>query len=151
MRPNLTARGVDIPSLTCLFCESDFEDIGYVMVKCLKVSVVWRKVWSWWNLPPPTSFPSFSSIDVAKGNFPDRGCPSIEKVMNGDFQISLWAIWSWKNRIIHATGTDIESAKNEDIFPRIQRIAKLWISARICSKLKTDWVCWIAMPWELFS
>ncbi|GKF75143.1 RNA-directed DNA polymerase, eukaryota, reverse transcriptase zinc-binding domain protein, partial [Tanacetum coccineum] len=85
MRPNLTARGVDIPSLTCLFCESDFEDIGHVLVKCLKVSAVWRKVWSWWNLPPPTSFPSFSSIDVVKGNFLDRGCPSIEKVMNGDF------------------------------------------------------------------
>ncbi|GKB57120.1 RNA-directed DNA polymerase, eukaryota, reverse transcriptase zinc-binding domain protein, partial [Tanacetum coccineum] len=78
-RLNLTTRGVDIPSPACPFYESDFEDIGHVLVKCPKVSV------------------------------------------------------------------------NEDIFPRIQQMAKLWISASIPSKMKTDWVCWIARPWELFS
>lgn len=147
-RPNLIARGVDLPSSNCPFCDSDLEDIQHVLVECPRVSVVWRNVWSWWNLPPPTSF---SIADVAKGNLPVRGWPSLTKAINGVFQISLWAIWNWRNRIIHATGDDLESTKNEDIFPGIQRKAKKWMSARICPKMKIDWNCWIDRPLDLFS
>ncbi|GKB65499.1 hypothetical protein Tco_0921685 [Tanacetum coccineum] len=40
-------------------------------------------------------------------------------------------------------GDDTETIKNDDIFPGIQRMAKLWMFARICSKLKMDWHRWI--------
>ncbi|GJV75314.1 hypothetical protein Tco_1506898 [Tanacetum coccineum] len=41
--------------------------------------------------------------------------------MNGVFLITLWTIWNWRNRLIHATGDDIGSIMNDDIFPGIQR------------------------------
>nr|GEV93679.1 transposon TX1 [Tanacetum cinerariifolium] len=38
---------------------------------------------------------------------------------------------------------DIDSIKNQDIFSGIQRMAKIWMSARIKSKLKMDWNSWV--------
>nr|GEV78306.1 hypothetical protein [Tanacetum cinerariifolium] len=51
------------------------------------------------------------------------------RIQSTSWTITLWAIWNWKNRLIHATGDDIETIKNDDIFPGIQRMAKLWILA----------------------
>ncbi|GKF21783.1 hypothetical protein Tco_0070421, partial [Tanacetum coccineum] len=135
----------------CPFCGLDIEDIDHVLVSCQKVCGIWRKVWSWWNLPPTTSFSSFPAIEIASGNANIHGDANLSKATNGVLQICIWAIWNWHNRLIHATGDDIDAIKNEDIFPGIQRLASLWMSARISSKLKTDWNCWVARPFDLFS
>ena len=108
-------------------------------------------MWSWWNLPPPVSFTSFSAVEIASGSVNFHGDANLIKVSNGVLQITIWPIWNWQNRLIHATDDDIASIKNEDIFPGIQRMAKLWMSARISSKVKTDWTCWVARPFGLFS
>ncbi|GJZ31875.1 RNA-directed DNA polymerase, eukaryota, reverse transcriptase zinc-binding domain protein, partial [Tanacetum coccineum] len=119
MRLNLAARGVALVSTNCRFCDSDTEDIEHVLIRCPRVSMVWRKVWCWWNLPSPISFPSFSVLDIAKGN-------------------------------INGHGDDIDSINYEDFFSGIQRMAKIWMSARIKSKLKMDWNSWVARPFDLF-
>ncbi|GJW72426.1 RNA-directed DNA polymerase, eukaryota, reverse transcriptase zinc-binding domain protein [Tanacetum coccineum] len=137
-RSNLAARGITLPLLRCPFCNLDIEDLDHVLVNCQCVRIVWRKVWSWWNLPPPISFPSFSISDITKGNIKFHDSPHLVKVLNGVFQIILWAIWNCRNRLIHALRDDIESIKNEDIFLCIHRMSKLWMSARICSKLNMD-------------
>ncbi|GJT42188.1 putative RNA-directed DNA polymerase [Tanacetum coccineum] len=137
-RPNLIARGVALLSSNCPLCDSEVEDIEHIWVKCPNVSMVWRKIWSWWNLPPPISFLSFSISDIALGNLNIQGCSKIVKAINGVFQITLWAVWSWRNRLTHAIGDDIIKIKNEDIFLGIQSISKIWIYARIRSNVKTD-------------
>ncbi|GJY20490.1 RNA-directed DNA polymerase, eukaryota, reverse transcriptase zinc-binding domain protein [Tanacetum coccineum] len=147
---NLATRGVILPSPNCPFYASDIEDSKHVLLKCQCASMIWRKVWSWWNLPSPISFPSFSISDIAKGNIIVQGCPHLVKVIDGVFQITLWAIWNWRNRLIHASGDDIYLIKNDDIFPGIQRMSKLWMYARIRSDLKMDWNCWVTMPFDLF-
>ncbi|GKB65498.1 RNA-directed DNA polymerase, eukaryota, reverse transcriptase zinc-binding domain protein [Tanacetum coccineum] len=82
MRPNLMVRGVVLPSSNCPFCDSEAEDFDHVLVKCHRVSGVWRKVRSWWNLPRPFSFPSFSIVEVAKGSVNVLGGPNLVKAMN---------------------------------------------------------------------
>ncbi|GJV43554.1 RNA-directed DNA polymerase, eukaryota, reverse transcriptase zinc-binding domain protein [Tanacetum coccineum] len=151
-RPNLSVCGVDIPSLSCPFCDSVNEDVEHVLINCKMVSLVWKKVWSWWNLPlPSVIYLSFSISDIANGNIKTHGCSNVAKAINEVFQISLWAIWNWRNRFVHALEDDKEAVKNEDIFSSIQRLSKLWMSARIGSKLKPDWTCWVARPFNLFS
>ncbi|GKB76415.1 RNA-directed DNA polymerase, eukaryota, reverse transcriptase zinc-binding domain protein, partial [Tanacetum coccineum] len=150
-RPNLIAQGVALPSSNFPLCDSEVEDIRHILVKCPNVNMMWRKIWSWWNLPPPISFPSFSISDIALGNLNIQGCPKIVKAINGVFQITLWAVWSWRNRLTHAIGDGIIKIKNKDLFPGIQRISKLWMSARIRSNVKADWKCWVAKPFGLFS
>ncbi|GJX30858.1 hypothetical protein Tco_0240713 [Tanacetum coccineum] len=111
---------------------------------------VWIKMWSWWNLTPPDSFPSFSISD-ALGNFliSPNGCPRLSKVMQGVFQCSLWVIWKWRNKLVNSQSDDSSIIKDDDIFSSIQHLSKTWISARIPSK-SINWNCWIARPFDLF-
>ncbi|GKD77946.1 hypothetical protein Tco_1340567 [Tanacetum coccineum] len=47
------------------------EDVNHVLISCSRVLPVWRKVWSWWSLDLPVSFPPFS-CQGASGGFSDR-------------------------------------------------------------------------------
>nr|GEZ08273.1 RNA-directed DNA polymerase, eukaryota, reverse transcriptase zinc-binding domain protein [Tanacetum cinerariifolium] len=64
---NLSIRGVPLASYLCPFCESDVEDLDHCLINCPKVLPVWRKIWSWWCLDPPVTFPSSSISDIALG------------------------------------------------------------------------------------
>nr|GEV79664.1 RNA-directed DNA polymerase, eukaryota, reverse transcriptase zinc-binding domain protein [Tanacetum cinerariifolium] len=101
-RSNLIARGVSLSSSMCPFCDSEIKDMEHVLVKC---------------------------HNVALENHNDHGCLRIAKVINGGFQVTLWAFWNWRNQLIHAVRDDIIKIKNEDIFTSIQHTTKLWMSA----------------------
>ncbi|GKD34056.1 RNA-directed DNA polymerase, eukaryota [Tanacetum coccineum] len=100
---------------------------------------------------PSSICPFCDSVSEDIWNVNGQGNSNIKKAVNGVFQITFWVIWNWRNRLIHASGDAIDTIKNEDIFPAIQRLAKLWMSARIRSKQKMDWNCWVARPYDLFS
>ncbi|GKE77970.1 hypothetical protein Tco_1544090 [Tanacetum coccineum] len=123
-----------LPSMVCPFCDDDNEDIDHCLIRCPRVLSIWKKIWSWWHLDNPISFPSFSIKDIALGNIGSRGCYRVNKVIHGVLQCALWAIWKWRNKIINAPLDSVDGVKNEDIFPFIQRISRTWISARCQSK-----------------
>ncbi|GJR24031.1 RNA-directed DNA polymerase, eukaryota, reverse transcriptase zinc-binding domain protein [Tanacetum coccineum] len=150
-RANLATRGVDLSSTSCPFCESVVEDIDHSLIRCPYMIKVWRKVWSWWNLGPPVSFPSFSISDIALGNISSLSntCSRLSKVMQGVFQCSLWVIWKWRNKIVNSHSDVSSWIKNEDIFPSIQRLSKTWISARLSNLV--NWNVWIARPFDLYG
>ncbi|GKA91621.1 ribose 5-phosphate isomerase A [Tanacetum coccineum] len=91
-RLNLLARGVPIASASCPLCNNFDEGLDHCLISCPHVSPIWRKVWSWWHLPPPVSFPSFSVLDIALGNIDTYQCLKLKKIINGVFQVSIWAI-----------------------------------------------------------
>ncbi|GKA49600.1 hypothetical protein Tco_0742673 [Tanacetum coccineum] len=88
------------------------------LLKCPKVLSVWKKVLCWWNLESPVSFPSFSITVIALGKIKVNGCSKIAKEKAGILE--------------------------EDLFPSIQRLSKLWFSARIVSR-PANWSVWIAI------
>ncbi|GJZ92042.1 hypothetical protein Tco_0664107 [Tanacetum coccineum] len=59
-------------------------------------------------------------------------------------------VWKWRNKVVNASDEDQTDAKKEDIFPFIQRLSKLWISAR-CKRMSLNWSCWIPNPRALFD
>ncbi|GJR12182.1 putative RNA-directed DNA polymerase, eukaryota, reverse transcriptase zinc-binding domain protein, partial [Tanacetum coccineum] len=126
------------------------EDVNHILISCSRVLPVWMKVWSWWSLDPPVSFPPFSNDDVACGNLPDIGDASLAKVLQGVFQIALLVLWNWRNRVVYAPLDMSDKIKAEDVFPSIQRLSLLWISARFSSKKNANWNCWTSKPFELF-
>ena len=107
--------------------------------------LIWRKVWAWWGLDAPVVFPSFSISDISLANlgFPNK--PLLSKVLVGVFQCALWGVWKWRNKVVNASAEALNDAKNEDIFPSIQRLSKLWISTR-CKNKSFNWSCWISRP-----
>ncbi|GJX30962.1 RNA-directed DNA polymerase, eukaryota, reverse transcriptase zinc-binding domain protein [Tanacetum coccineum] len=101
-RANLASRGINIPSTLCPFCDLEVESAEHCLISCSRVLPIWRKVWSWWQLDPPTSFPSFSIANIAMGHVGKRGHLVLDKIINGVFQCALWAIWKWHNKVVAA-------------------------------------------------
>ncbi|GKF03569.1 RNA-directed DNA polymerase, eukaryota, reverse transcriptase zinc-binding domain protein [Tanacetum coccineum] len=130
-RDNLIRRRIVIASGSCPLCGVDDKDMHHILISCSRVLPLWRKVWSWWNLDSSVSFPSFDIWDVACGNFPVIGNAPLAKVLHGVFQITVWVLWNWRNRVVNAQLDLINKLKEEDVFPSIQRVYLLWISARI--------------------
>ncbi|GJU94416.1 hypothetical protein Tco_1319172 [Tanacetum coccineum] len=56
----------------------------------------------------------------------------------------------WKDPGVRMGLDRVDDIKQEDIFPSIQRISKIWISARASSR-PANWNRWIARPFDLFG
>ncbi|GKB04961.1 hypothetical protein Tco_0833156 [Tanacetum coccineum] len=63
-------------------CGVDDKDVHHILISCSRVLLVWRKVWSLWNLDSLVSFPSFDIGDVACVNLPVIGDAPLAKVLN---------------------------------------------------------------------
>ncbi|GJZ84503.1 cysteine-rich receptor-like protein kinase [Tanacetum coccineum] len=126
------------------------ESIDHYLISCSVVVPIWRKVWAWWGLDPSVSFSSFSISDISLAiiGFPNN--PVLSKILHGGFQCVIWAIWKWRNKVVNASFASLIDAKNEDIFPSIQRLSKLWIAAR-CNRLSLKWTYWISSPSSLLD
>ncbi|GJZ82479.1 hypothetical protein Tco_0647652 [Tanacetum coccineum] len=86
-----------------------------------------------------------SFIDISLGKIRILNYPYLSKILHGVFYCALWSIWKWRNKVVNAPVTSLSEVNNEDIFPFIQRMSKLWIAAR-CKKLSLDWSRWISSP-----
>ncbi|GKC40184.1 hypothetical protein Tco_1052568, partial [Tanacetum coccineum] len=92
-------------------------------------------------------FPSFSISDISTCNIGPDGNAKMGKILHDVFQISLWAIWKWRNRIVNASDNSSPKIKEEDIFPVIQRLSRTWIAARLVSN-SANWDVWISRPYD---
>nr|GEY71081.1 reverse transcriptase domain, reverse transcriptase zinc-binding domain protein [Tanacetum cinerariifolium] len=86
-RLNLVSRGISLDSVLCPFCELVEETLDHCLISCPLVSPVWRKIWVWWGLDRPVSFPSFSIADISLGAI---GLPNhhfLSNILNGVFSM----------------------------------------------------------------
>ncbi|GJV42584.1 retrovirus-related pol polyprotein from transposon TNT 1-94 [Tanacetum coccineum] len=97
-RSNLLSRGVNVSSSLCLLCE---------------------------HFPPSMDFPLISINDIASRSVASNGCLRLKKVIHRVFQCPLWAIWSWRNKVVNSPPDVVDGAIVEDIFPAIQRISDI--------------------------
>lgn len=95
------------------------EDLHHCLINCSRVTTVWRKVWAWWQLGSPNSFPSLFIWDIAIGKVVDLGCARLNKMVRGVLHCTLWAIWKWRNKVVNAQMVDVANSKVEDVFPLI--------------------------------
>ena len=78
---------------------------------------VWGKIWSWWGLDPPVTFPSFSISDIALGRISLNGCHWTKKVVHAVFQCAIWAISKWSNKVVNANVDSVNSHKGRGHLP----------------------------------
>ncbi|GJR49994.1 hypothetical protein Tco_1400515 [Tanacetum coccineum] len=91
-RYNLVSRGINIESDRCPLCEIAIETACHSLIECHMVIPFWRKVWNWWQLTPPTSFPLLSIKDINMGSLVNLGNPKLNKFLHGVFQCGLWLV-----------------------------------------------------------
>ncbi|GKC26786.1 putative RNA-directed DNA polymerase [Tanacetum coccineum] len=148
-RSNPVNRGVALPSVQCCLCNREIEAVEHCIIRCSRVVPIWRNIWSWWGIPSPSVFPSFSNQDIVKGNVKTSGCHLTNKVLNGVLLCSIWSIWKRRNKVSHADLDLAPKIIEEDLFPAIQRITKTWMSARLKSP-EANWNNWISRPFDIF-
>ncbi|GKB73283.1 hypothetical protein Tco_0934695, partial [Tanacetum coccineum] len=95
-------------------------------------------------------FPSFTISDIASNRIRTVGCPRLNKILHEVVSVTVWALWKWRNIIINATPDTVSSIREEDIFPSIQMLSKLWISVRLISHIANGSL-WISKPFDLFK
>ncbi|GKA46942.1 RNA-directed DNA polymerase, eukaryota, reverse transcriptase zinc-binding domain protein [Tanacetum coccineum] len=129
-RVNLLHRGIHILSVVCPLCGLVNEDVNHALLTCSRVLPILRKVWSWWSLALSVSLPSFSISNVACGNLIVSGDSAIAKILHGIFQIGIWILWNWRNRVMNAPLDKIDKVKVEDVTPQNRFISlndDVWI------------------------
>ncbi|GJW58352.1 RNA-directed DNA polymerase, eukaryota, reverse transcriptase zinc-binding domain protein [Tanacetum coccineum] len=118
-RANLLNRGVEIECARCVLCDMENK------VKTVKHCT------------------SIRDISLIKGASIENKW--VAKCFHEVCYVMLWAIWHWRNRILHASPHDVDSVRQEDIFPSIQRLSLIWIS-NICSRTNRQWCGWVSNP-----
>ena len=144
LRPGLAKRGITLDSMNCSFCDSVEETLDHCFFNCALIELIWRKLWSWWNLSTqrPSNLDSMK-VDIYPVNEPNF--PRL--VFLATCVVALWMIWKWRNRMVFAESSDVERIKAEDLFPHIQRTAALWDKSRKPS-ITLDLEKWCLNPQE---
>lgn len=137
-RANLVTRGINMPFTFCPFCELEVETIDHCLISCHRVLPVWRNIWGWWHLDTPILFPSFSTKDIAMGNINCLRFSTLDELLQGVFLCGHWGVWKCRNKVVSVSLESMVTAKDEDDFPSIQCLSRIWISV-CCSSSSLDW------------
>ncbi|GKA53760.1 ribonuclease H-like domain-containing protein [Tanacetum coccineum] len=70
-KPCLIARGVNMESDLCAFCEVSSESTNRCLLVCPHVKTIRRKIWGWWNFANPISFPTFDVLNISINKIAD--------------------------------------------------------------------------------
>ncbi|GJT60637.1 putative RNA-directed DNA polymerase [Tanacetum coccineum] len=141
-------RGVDVPSVLCQLCEAVTETSEHLFISFAKSVAVWRKCLSWWGISFPQTLGSIS--DMVTGSLANYLPPITKTIFNGVCYITLWAIWSWRNKVFHSTVEEKSKEQSSDIFLQIQSASLLWMSNRWRKrKVKINWNLWISSPYNI--
>ncbi|GKE56731.1 RNA-directed DNA polymerase, eukaryota, reverse transcriptase zinc-binding domain protein [Tanacetum coccineum] len=84
-KPCLIARGVNMESDLCAFCEVSSESTNRCLLVCPHVKTIRRKIWGWWNFANPISFPTFDVLNISINKIADLGCSRLNKLIYGVF------------------------------------------------------------------
>ncbi|GKC63978.1 RNA-directed DNA polymerase, eukaryota, partial [Tanacetum coccineum] len=99
-RWNLSRKGVDVVSLSCLVCDCGSETIHHSLWFCSLATTVWNRVLVWLDLPSP----NFANIQDLYSWLDDLHISSNRratlKVICG---VVLWSLWNFRNETIFGT------------------------------------------------
>ncbi|GJR66188.1 putative RNA-directed DNA polymerase [Tanacetum coccineum] len=126
-KDNLTRFGIQINPISCLFCGLEDETRDHCFLQCSKIKLIWFKLWSWWQ-SNSLHIPSLG--DILSGNLPFHDDKHISKAYHVTCLSLIWIIWRWRNKLVHANETEVNSLLHEDVFSSLQRLSLLWIKNR---------------------
>ena len=136
-RFNLSARGIDITSISCSSCNANVESSSHIFFDCDIAKEVWRLVRMWCDI----SFPPFTSFEHWKSWF---GSWNVPKEKYRRFAVivscSLWWIWRYRNNVTFGSN----QLRKSDIFDNIRSSSFSWLSHR--GHMSCSWSDWLKSP-----
>ncbi|XP_022007345.1 uncharacterized protein LOC110906535 [Helianthus annuus] len=137
-RKALAKRNIQIPELSCVFCEESDEDADHLFSGCPLVQKVWQNVCKWARIP---ELFAFEVKDVLEHYKFCESRKDAREVVKGLFMLGCWCVWKSRNSVVFSKGT----GRSEDIMGDIKSLGFLWLDNR--SKYRgLDWVEWCKYP-----
>ncbi|GKE00383.1 RNA-directed DNA polymerase, eukaryota, reverse transcriptase zinc-binding domain protein, partial [Tanacetum coccineum] len=127
-RLNLSSRGLDLDSISCMVCNGSVESNTHIFFTCDTATSVWRLVESWTGF----SFPIFCSCEDWDFWFDSWHASKDKKSRTYTiFAATCWTLWCDRNNIT----LNSQSMSKCDIFDFICLVSFSWLKSRgnICS------------------
>nr|GEX32757.1 RNA-directed DNA polymerase, eukaryota, reverse transcriptase zinc-binding domain protein [Tanacetum cinerariifolium] len=122
-RLNLSSRGLDIDSISCMVCNGHVESNDHIFFTCDTAVAIWNLVRSWIDLP----LPSFLSCDDWTNWFDSWHVYKDKKShMYSIFAATCWTLWGFRNNITFNS----HSMRKCDIFDFIRNVSFSWLKYR---------------------
>nr|GEW16323.1 RNA-directed DNA polymerase, eukaryota [Tanacetum cinerariifolium] len=135
-RWNLSRKGIDMESLTCLIFDSSIETTNHTLWFCSLATTLWQKIFFDLVSPSPSNIQDVYSW-LEDMRFPSS-YKSILEVICG---VVIWSLWNFRNELIFAT----TPPKRSILFDKIVDCSYRWYSTR--NKLSSSsWKNWIQNP-----
>nr|GFA97663.1 hypothetical protein [Tanacetum cinerariifolium] len=136
-RLNLSSRGLDIPSISCSFCNGNVESADHVFFECDLVKEILCHVRKWCDI----SIPTFVSYDTWNSWFSTwQATKATSRRLYVIFAALFWWIWRYRNSVTFSS----DSIKKGDLFDNIRASSFSWISNR--GHVPCNWVKWLENP-----
>ncbi|KAJ9564540.1 hypothetical protein OSB04_000506 [Centaurea solstitialis] len=98
LKHNLSRRGVSMDDLNCLLCGDAEKTYDHCFFNCSKSINIWRTVWAWCDQSNASArLDSLSSFKIFFSKL--HGKCSKMVITHAIYSVSLWSLWSWRNRI----------------------------------------------------
>nr|GEW28070.1 hypothetical protein [Tanacetum cinerariifolium] len=136
-RLNLSARGMDIPSIPCSLCNGNVESSSHIFFDCDFAKEVWRLIRIWCGIPLPT----FTSYGNWMSWFTSWQAPK-EKSRRLSIIVatSFWWIWRFRNNVVFCP----HLLRKSNMFDNIRSSSFSWLFYRGC--MPYSWVDWLKVP-----
>ena len=141
-KPNLLARGVELPSDFCSLCNGEKEAEIHLFYNCTNVIEVWVLVSNWCGLKTG----NINSLDQLLGNLSDEDI-SVRKrrFLEAIVGTVLWLIWKSRNNLVFNQKSFFASA----VVNELQAILFTWLKYR-SNRFLLDWTAWCCNPSSIF-
>ncbi|GJU06268.1 RNA-directed DNA polymerase, eukaryota, reverse transcriptase zinc-binding domain protein [Tanacetum coccineum] len=136
-RANLSARGLEIPSILCPSCNEAVESSSHIFFSCSLSRQVMFKVCRWWDLNNSV-ISSYAEWLVWLST--SRLSKHRKVIFEGVCYVAWWILWRFRNQILFGP----KHPRRDLIFDDIVQMSFLWISNRYKSKI--DWNTWMQNP-----
>ncbi|GKA33567.1 RNA-directed DNA polymerase, eukaryota [Tanacetum coccineum] len=136
-RFNISRRGIDIESISCVNCVFGVETTNHLFFTCDMAKQVSNLIARWWDI----SYMDIDSYDDWRNWIDNIRLPCKNKLMlEGIFFVMWWLLWNFRNKKIFEDKAPDKAMFFDDV------ICKSYYWCRYRSKKVFSWVDWFKNP-----
>lgn len=135
--PNLFARGIDVDTIRCKFCQNGIETCRHIFKNCSLVVETRDKLTRWIGL----DIPALSPMSLISW------CDGLQLSQRKDHRLRAliyiwwWLLWMARNKLVH----DGIRETSSNLFNGLMAISFLWVTNRRKGH-GLSWLDWVVNP-----
>ncbi|KAJ0907899.1 putative RNA-directed DNA polymerase [Helianthus annuus] len=134
----LMNRGVPVQNVFCAFCGNMEESADHLLVRCIVADSVWQQIFTW--VKAPVGFRPQNMEELMQSINGLSSSTSIRKLIHSIYLVTLWKLWSLRNKIVF-------ESSNISTYKLVEEIKETTFDLVTHRAKRTD-ISW--MDWRIF-